>query len=90
MSIELADQVVRLRERWVREAGVRRDSTAARIIDLLPARPIVSAATIRRAASVSHQRALVALNDLGAAGVVRQVTEGGYDRQYAADGLFKK
>ena len=89
VSIELADQVFRLKERWVREAGVRRDSTAARIIDLLPAQPIVSAATVRGALSVSHQRALAALKDLEAAGVVHQITEGGYDRQYAADGLFE-
>ncbi len=88
-SIELADQVVRLKERWVGDASVRRDSTAARIIHLLPAQPIVSAATVRGAVSVSHQRALVALKDLQAAGVVRQITEGGYDRQYAADGLFE-
>ena len=31
----------------------------------------------------------MALKDLEAAGVVRQITEGGYDRQYAADGLFE-
>ena len=89
LSIELANQVVRLQERWVRDAGVRRDSAAARIIDLLPAQPIVSAATIRGAVSVSHQRSLVALKDLEAAGVVRQITECAYDRHYAADGLFE-
>jgi Fic family protein len=88
LSIELADQVYRLKERWVREARVRRDSTAARILDLLPAQPIVSAATIRAAAGVSHQRALVALKDLETVRIVRQITEGGYDRQYAADELF--
>ena len=31
----------------------------------------------------------MALKDLEAAGVVRQITEGGYDRHYAADGLFE-
>ena len=64
-----------------------------------PARPVLdrhegharceSRATVRGAVSVSHQRALVALKDLEAAGVVHQITEGGYDRQYAADGLFE-
>ena len=65
-----------------------RDSTAARIIRLLPAQPITSAATIRAAAGSSHQKSLYALKYLEASGVVSQISEGGYDRQYAADGLF--
>jgi Fic family protein len=87
-SEELAREVAELQDAWLRRAAVRRDSTAARIIRLLPAQPITSAATIRAAAGSSHQKSLDALKHLEASGVVRQISEGGYDRQYAADGLF--
>jgi hypothetical protein len=78
-----------LRARWVERAGrPRGDSAAARIIDVLPAQPITSAATVRAAIGASHQRALDGLKALAEAKVVRQITEGRYDRQYAADELF--
>ncbi|HVA87698.1 MAG TPA: hypothetical protein VNF73_15440 [Candidatus Saccharimonadales bacterium] len=41
-----------------------------------------------RLGGASYRRALDALKELDAAGVVRQISEGGYDRQYAADELF--
>ena len=47
-----------------------------------------SAATIRAAIGASNQRALDALKVLDMAGVVRKISEGGYDRQFAADELF--
>lgn len=73
-----------------RRAGrPRRDSAAARIIAVLPAQPITSAATMRAAIGARHQRALEGLKVLADAGVLRQVSEGGYDRQYAADELFE-
>lgn len=76
-------------EEWRARAGhPRRDSSAARIIDVLPAQPILAAATVRAAIGASHQRALDGLKALASAGVVRQITEGGYDRQFAADELF--
>jgi hypothetical protein len=53
--------------------------------------PEVSFATaeaIGAAQQSSHQRALDGLKVLAGAGVVRRITEGGYDRQYAADELF--
>jgi Fic family protein len=89
LSGELAEAVRAQQEEWRMRAGKpRRDSAAARIIDVLPAQPILSAATVRAAISASHQRALDGLKALAAAGVVRQITEGGYDRQFAADELF--
>jgi hypothetical protein len=66
----------------------RRDSTAARIIPILPAEPITSAAIIRAAINVRHQRALEGLKVLEAAGVVRRISESTWDQQYAADDLF--
>ena len=89
VSTELAEELATLEADWYARAGrPRRDSAAARIIASLPAQPITSAATIRAAIGASHQRALDGLKALAEAGVVRQITEGGYDRQFAADELF--
>jgi len=89
LSTQLAEEITRLETDWYERAGrPRRDSAAARIIAALPAQPITSAATIRAAIGASHQRALDGLKVLAEAGVVRQITEGGYDRQFAADELF--
>ena len=89
VSTELAAEIAKLEADWHERAGrPRRDSAAARIIAALPAQPITSAATIRAAIGASHQRALDGLKVLAGAGVVRQITEGGYDRQFAADELF--
>jgi Fic family protein len=89
LSSELAQSIATLEAEWFERAHrPRRDSAAARIITTLPAQPIASAATIRAAIGASHQRALDGLKALADAGVVRQITEGGYDRQYAADELF--
>jgi Fic family protein len=89
VSIELAEEIAKLQADWYERAGrPRRDSAAARIIEALAAQPITSAATIRAAIGASHQRALDGLKVLAVAGVVRQITEGGYDRQFAADELF--
>jgi Fic family protein len=89
LSTELAEAIAKLEADWFERAGrPRRDSAAARIIAALPAQPITSAATIRAAIGASHQRALDGLKALADTGVIRQITEGGYDRQYAADELF--
>lgn len=89
LSSELAAEIAKLEMNWFERAGrPRRDSAAARIIAALPAQPITSAATIRDAIGASHQRALDGLKSLADAGVLRQITEGDYDRQYAADELF--
>ena len=46
------------------------------------------APTVRAAVGTSQQQALVALKALADAGVLRQISEGTYDRQFAAVGLF--
>jgi Fic family protein len=89
MSVDLAERVAGLEATWYERAGrPRRDSAAARIIKVLPAQPITSASTIRAAIDARHQRALEGLKVLAASGVVRQISKGGYDKQYAADELF--
>jgi Fic family protein len=89
-SADLAARVAALQSEWRERAGrPRRDSAAARIIEVLPAQPIASAATIRGAIGARHQRALEGLKALADAGVLRQISAGTYDRQYAADELFE-
>ncbi len=90
LSVELAGEVAALETTWFERAGrPRRDSAAARIIPILPAQPITSAAIVRGAISVRHQRALEGLKALEAAGVVRRISETAWDQQYAADELFE-
>lgn len=89
LSVDLAGRVAQLETEWYERAGrPRRDSAAARIIPVLPARPTTSAATMRAAIGARHQRALEGLKVLAGAGVLRQISEGDYGRQYAADELF--
>ena len=90
LSVELAGNVAKLEADWYERAGrPRRDSAAARIIPVLPGQPIASASTIRAAIGARHQRALEGLKVLADGGVLRQISEGDYDRQYAADELFE-
>jgi hypothetical protein len=90
LSVELATDVADIETTWFERAGrPRRDSAAARIIPILPAQPITSAAIVRGAIGVRHQRALEGLKALEAAGVVRRISETAWDQQYAADELFE-
>jgi Fic family protein len=89
MSIELAEQVAGLQAEWRERAGrPRAGSAASKLITLLPALPVLSAPTARAAIGVSQQQTLAALKALAAAGVICQLSEGTYDRQYAAIELF--
>jgi Fic family protein len=81
----LADEVAALQRGWMQRAGrPRSGSAAAKLVGLLPAQPIVSAPTIRAAIGTSQQQALAGLKALEQAGVLRQISEGSYDRQFAA------
>jgi Fic family protein len=89
VSIELADDVVALQAAWRERAGrPRAGSAAARLIALLPSLPVLSAPTARGAIGVSQQQTLAALKSLADAGVLHQISEGTYDRQFAATDLF--
>jgi len=84
-AADLADDMAALQNAWLQRAGrPRPSSAAAKLIALLPAQPVVSAPTVRGAIGTSQQQALVALKALAEAGVVRQISEGSYDRQFAA------
>lgn len=88
-STDLADQVAGLQRTWFERAKrPRADSAAAKLIRLLPALPVLSAPTAWAAINVSQQQTLLALKELAEEGVIRQTSEGSYDRQYAATELF--
>lgn len=88
-AAHLADDVDALQREWLQRAGrPRADSAAAKLIAVLPAQPVVSAPTIRGAIGTSQQQSLAALKALANAGVVRQISEGTYDRQFAAIEVF--
>ena len=90
VSIELAGQVAALQADWRQRAGKpRAGSAASRLIALLPAFPVLSAPTARLAIGVSQQQTLAALKSLANVGVIRQLSPGTYDRQYAATELFE-
>lgn len=90
MSTRLATDIGELLESWRERAGrPRRGSAAARILVALPAFPIVSAGTARDAIGLRHQRALEGLKVLADHHVIRQISSGRYDRQYAADELLE-
>jgi len=88
-SVELAGKVGALQDDWRTRAGrPRAGSAAGKLIALLPALPVLSAPTARAAIEVSQQQTLAGLKDLAAAGVIRQISAGSYDRQFAATELF--
>jgi Fic family protein len=88
-AVELADRITTLQADWRSRAGRPRAGSAAdRLITLLPALPVLSAPTARAAIGISQQQTLAGLKGLAEAGVLRQISHGTYDRQYAAGELF--
>jgi Fic family protein len=89
LGSEISREIANLVAEWFDRAGrPRRDSSTARIIPLLPAQPITSAATIRAAIGARHQRALEGLKALEAAGVLSRLSGRDWDQQFAADEVF--
>ena len=89
LGSEVSREIASLVAEWFDRAGrPRRDSSTARIIPLLPAQPITSAATIRAAIGARHQRALEGLKALEAAGVLSRLSGRDWDQQFAAEEVF--
>jgi Fic family protein len=88
-GLAMADEVDGLRAEWFERSGrPRRGSSAARLLDVLPETPILSASTASQMIGASPQRTLDGLKRLASAGVVAQISRGTWDRQYAAQELF--
>ncbi len=86
---EFAARVVELQGRWAVQAGSpRRGSGAQRLIELLPAHPIVSVRTAAELLGGSKERARLAVTRLEAADVLRQASVGRRNRAWECVGLF--
>jgi Fic family protein len=85
----LAHEVDQLEEQWLAQAGnPRRGSTARKLIQALPAQPILRVSQVIALTGARTTAAHKALNDLHAAGVLKQVTVGRRNRAWEAVGLL--
>lgn len=86
----LADRIDELEEKWMKMAGnPRAGSTSRKLLELLPAKPILRAADVIEITGASSSAANRAVNDLLKAGVLSQVTVGKRNRAWEAAGLLK-
>jgi Fic family protein len=83
-----AGQLRDLQARWREQANARSGSTADKLIDLLPARPLVDVRTAAELAGTSEEAARLALNALEGAGVVARSNSKGRGRVWEASGLW--
>jgi Fic family protein len=88
-SVAFAARVRELQEHWRQQAGVpRRGSAAARLIEVLPAHPVVNLRTAVETTGASEPAALRAFERLERAGVLQQTTVGRRNRAFECVGLF--
>ena len=86
---QLGHDIVDVKQRWRHAANnPRRGSIAARLIDALPAAPILDANTVARHLNVDPNVARRGITALADAGVVRQASRGLRNRVWAADDIF--
>jgi Fic family protein len=86
---DLALELDELERSWLEQAGnPRRDSTAYKLIQALPAQPILRLSHAMALTGAGNSAAHKALNDLHAAGVLKQVTVGRRNRAWEAVGLL--
>ncbi|HUN79724.1 MAG TPA: Fic family protein [Solirubrobacteraceae bacterium] len=85
----LGQQIEELEERWLAQAGnPRRGSTARRLIEALPAQPILRIGHVVAMTGAKSSAAQAAVNQLRAAGVLKQITVGRRNRAFEAVGLL--
>jgi Fic family protein len=88
-SIELADQIAELQEKWRDQAGrPRSDSAAEQIIRLLPAEPVLTVETAAARLRRSDEAARQALNKLERSGVIQLTTVAKRNRAWESIGVF--
>lgn len=87
--MDLASRFRALQERWSDLAGgPRADSSAAALIQLLPAYPILSVETAQKITGRSKQAANEAMAALERAGVLKQVSVAKRNRVWEANDVF--
>lgn len=85
----LARQIDELEQRWMSQAGnPRRGSTARRLIEALPAQPIMRIGHVTALTSAKSSAAHDAVSQLQAAGVLKQISVGRRNRAFEAMGLL--
>jgi Fic family protein len=77
-----------LQAEWKEKAAVRSGSTADRVIDRLPAQPVIDVRKAAALAGTSEEAARQALNRLAERGVLEQVTKRNWGRAWEAVGLW--
>lgn len=88
-SVVLAERFRTLQADWLARAGrPRADSSAAALIGVLPAYPILSVATAQALTGRSKQAANEAVSALEAAGILSQVSVGKRNRAWEAKEVF--
>jgi Fic family protein len=85
---EFATQLHELQESWRAQAAVRSDSTADKLIDLLPAQPVIDVQAAARLTGSSPEAARLALNTLEERAVVTRANKGAWGRAWEANGLW--
>jgi len=86
---EFAGRVTALQQQWRKSSGDPRPQSGARkLIDVLPAHPVVNLRTVQEITGVSPEAARQAINRLEDAGVLRSVSVGRRNRAFESVGLF--
>lgn len=86
---EYAERIAKLQARWREAAQPRRHSAAEKLIALLPSQPILGVKEAQELAGASDEAARLALKQLEAAGVVKQISVGKRNRAFEAVGIFE-
>ena len=85
---DFGERLSELQAEWREKAKVRRGSTAEKVIDSLPAQPVIDVKKAAELAGTSEEAARQALNTLHERGVIKQVTKRNWGRVWEARGLW--
>ncbi len=85
---DFGERLTELQAEWRGRASVRRGSTAERVIDALPAQPVIDVKKAAALAGTSEEAARQALNTLEERGVLKLVTKRNWGRVWEAQGLW--
>jgi len=85
---EFADQLTALQAEWLEKARTRRGSAAEKLIEALPAQPVIDVAKAAELAAVSEEAARQALNLLEEREVLKQIGKRRWGRVWEARGLW--
>jgi Fic family protein len=85
----LANQVEALTDTWISQLGnPRSDASSRRIVERLPAEPILTVASAAELAQVSNSAADKAVSALEAAGILKRLNERKWGRRWEAPDVF--